>query len=188
MGFNNRELEVKLLVDGQVSLTEISSLLKNMLEYKKIIHETSKDEYWKPASVSKADFIRLRHYSNGRAQLTVKYTDKGDNFDRVEQDLDVEDPKQMALMLNSILGKRHGEIVKEYVVFVMDAHDTTISVYQIKRDRRVFIEVEARTKKKVQYLVSQVQKIIPEFSLIREKKSLYELFLKNKRPNSKIFD
>ena len=178
MGYKNREIEVKLVVENADSLSKINNILKKHFKKKSKRQRVgiSKDAYWRTPRTSKADFIRLRCYSGGRAQLTVKHTDKGDNLDRVEIDLEIDDSKKASLMLSSVFGSSLGFIHKRYSTYFLDNEDTTVSLYQIVNDKRVFLEVEARSKKEVFSLIKEVEGILPNYKLKREKRSLFQLF------------
>jgi adenylate cyclase class IV len=182
MGYQNREIEIKLLVQKAKSLAEVNNLLGRHFKAKSksVIRETSKDTYWDSPKSSKADFARLRYYPQGLAQMTIKHTDKGDNLDRVEVDLEVGDPDKAMLILTALLGKPKGSIVKEYVVYFLDENETTISLYQIVNDSRIFVEVEAKTEKKVFALIKEITKVLSHYKLKRETKSLYQIFLAKK--------
>ena len=62
-------------------------------------------------------------------------------------------------------------------MFFMDNKDTTISVYRVFSDKRVFIEVEARHQDKVDQIVSILRKHL-SYKLKNIDKSLYKLFVK----------
>lgn len=180
MGFRNREVEIKLLVEGEESLDSVNNKLSRFLKKQSLncTRGISDDIYWKTLPSSKADFIRLRHYPEGLAQITVKHTDKGDNFDRVEIDLEVADAKNATLIISSLQGKPIGKIKKKYIVYFLDDKETNVSLYQIANDKRVFIEIEARSKKKVFYLQKKINDFLSEYTLSPIKKSLYQIFLK----------
>jgi len=177
VGHKNREIELKLEVLNVKSLAEVSSQLEKVFNYRKTVKGKSRDLYWKATEKSKADFVRLRLYPDSSPQVTVKYTDKGSNFDRVEIDLNVDNAKNAVELINSLFGKPTGSIYKEYQVYFLDKEDTNISVYQIKNDPRVFIEIEARTKKKVLDLSKSLKTYFPKLKTKKVNQSLYQLFL-----------
>jgi adenylate cyclase class IV len=177
VGYNNREIELKLEVKNAKSIEDVSKRLEKIFNYTKSIKGKSKDVYWETGDNSKADFVRLRLYPDSSPQVTVKYTDKGTNFDRVEIDLNVDSAKNAVHLINSLFGKPKGSIVKEYQVYFLDEEDSNISVYKVKDDPRVFIEIEARTKKKVLDISKSVKKYSPELKTFLVGKSLFELFI-----------
>ena len=148
MGFLNREIELKLVAKGQTSLEQVADLIASKIRAKKTLAGFSKDIFWK-APHGRKDFVRLRYLDGGKAQVTLKRIDKGDNFDREEIDLEVQDPDQARELLSSLLGEPLGAVKKTYKVFWTDTKDTTISVYKVNGDARIFIEIEARSRKKV---------------------------------------
>jgi len=155
MGYKNREVEVKMLAVGvkglQTMVDRIDPLFKNASD---IIIGNAADLYWSTPKNSPADFVRLRRVSNAsdEGQITAKATDKGSTVDRVEIDLPVPYKQAKALML-AAHGDPTAEVVKKYHVYLLENDDTTVSVYQVRNDDRVFVEVEARTKKRVAEII-----------------------------------
>jgi len=117
-----------------------------------VIIGNATDLYWKAPVKGLADFVRLRKNPDG-AQITMKSTDRGDSIDRVEIDLEVDDYKQARELMLALHGEPMAEVTKRYHVFFLENRDTTISVYQIKNDDRVFVEVEARNLRRLKQLV-----------------------------------
>lgn len=179
MGYKNREIELKLEVKNVKKIEDVTKKLEKIFNYRKTVKGKSKDLYWGASKSSKADFVRLRLYPDGLPQVTVKYTDKGSNFDRVEIDVNVDDAENAIQLMNSLFGKPKGEIVKEYQVYFLDKEDSNISVYKIKNDPRIFLEIEARSKEKVLEISNSVKQYSPELSVKRVGKSLFQLFLKS---------
>lgn len=181
MGYQNREIELKLLAKNAESIDEVALKLEKVFNYKKTIRGKSKDVYWDPVKGCKADFVRLRHYPESWPQVTVKYTDKGSNFDRVEIDLSVESAKNATEIMKSLLGKPRGSVTKEYQVYFLDNKETNISIYKIEKDERIFLEIEARSKKKVLEIKKALNKYLPELGFSTVDKSLYQLFVAQKK-------
>lgn len=175
MGHNNREIEMKLVARGHTDLSKLSDLIGSNLKSVKITRGASKDVYWK-APGGKKDFIRVRFMEDGRAQITLKRIDKGDTFDRVEIDLEASDPDQAVTLLESLLGKPMGIVKKAYTVFWADTKDTTVSAYKVFGDKRVFVEIEARSKAKVETLRTHLEKKAG-LKLERINKSLFQIFV-----------
>jgi len=176
MGHANREIERKFVVTGK-SLIEVSNAVAKSLrrEFRELVTDESSDIYWKAGRGAKADFIRLRMMPDGTGQLTVKWTDRGSTTNRIEIDVVVPDPVQCQKFLTQVHGKPEGSISKEYHVYLIDKMDTNVSVYQVDGDKRVFLEVEARTLERVSRLCKQVGTAI---KMEREKRSLYQIFVK----------
>lgn len=177
MGHKNREIEKKFVVPG-VSYKDSVSILKNMLTGVKEIKGVSMDCYWKAPKGIKADFVRLRYMPGDTSQLTVKYTDRKTTLDRVEIDVTVSETDQAHKFMDQIFGPSLGRIYKSYWVLVMDEKDTTVSVYQIKDDSRVFVEIEARSVSKVDRIEKQIRQTL---NLEREYRSLYKVFLSKEK-------
>jgi adenylate cyclase class IV len=188
LGYKNREVEVKMVVNGVTRMADVDRALQGILKgHRRKIAGDSEDTYFhkpvllKVPRVPKADFIRLRRPNKDDiSKFTVKYADRGGNFDRVEKDSDVTQFKQMRSQLVDILGEPAGVLRKRYVVYFMGSRgheaDTTVSLYQVKGDKRVFLEIEAKTADKVDYWTKRVLRALPH-GTIRVYESLYELFI-----------
>lgn len=179
MGHKNREIEKKFTVDNG-NLDEVQSLIYQTLGDKNvdsILHDASRDYYWDTPKGLNADFIRLRIMPDDTAQLTLKHTDKGDNTDRIEIDVPVGSPDQGRAFLNHLIGESTGSVYKEYYVFFLDKRDTTVSVYRVRGDKRIFVEIEARSLERVEKLVERVGTTVV---LNPEARSLYQIFIQKK--------
>src|SRR4051794_32717354 len=116
-----------MVVQGVSRMADVDRRLRQALKgHRRKISGDSEDTYfYKPAllkfpRVPKADFIRLRRPNHDDiSKFTVKYTDRGGNFDRVEKDSDVTQFRQMYSQLVDILGEPAGAIRKRYVVYFM---------------------------------------------------------------------
>lgn len=186
MGYKNREIEVKLLVDSDKGFNEINRRVVDFVEsiypeYSTVVGK-SYDLYWNPPKGSKPDFVRLRRSDGRGAVITVKESDKGNNTDRVEIDLDVDNYDQSLELLSSL----HGEpkkLSKKYYVYFLENSDTNISVYQVSGDSRVFIEVEGRSLRRVKKLCSGLNKMFSVglvARLIKVNSSLFDIFVMEK--------
>lgn len=187
MGYKNREIEVKLEVQGTSSINlvnrEIDSLFSDVRF--KLIEGFSADTYWnKVNNPHKLGFFRVREMEDGTCQLTVKEQDKGNNLDRIEIDLSSHDtPKQAKLLMTQLLGPSIGVIKKKYYVHILDSkHEErpTVSVYKISGDDRVFVEIEAHSKKEVDRLLESVDFRFQAkgMTLKTETNSLFSIFIK----------
>jgi adenylate cyclase class IV len=176
---SNREIEEKLVVEGIDQMYQVDNLLYKKLRNKaRIVEGSSTDVYWRPKG--KADFIRVRYRGNYKdSQMTLKYSDKGNINDRIEIDVDIDNPMNAALMFEHMFGKPIGTIKKRYSVYFMDKDDSNISVYQVENDKRVFIEIEALDMERVKKLKRKLLSIVP-YKLIPQNKSLCQLILQNK--------
>lgn len=179
MGYKNREIEVKLLMQNVASMKAVDKHLQEMFpDPEDLIIGKSKDVYFFPPEGSKADFARVRFFPDrDGGQMTIKWSDKGNNVDRVEIDVEVSDCDQAVSFLEAFTGqKASGVINKRYIVYFLDKRDTTVSLYQVVNDSRVFLEVEARRMEKVDKLLEDIKKHIP-YSAERVNKSLFQLFV-----------
>lgn len=192
MGYKNREIESKLEVRQRqggpaANMRNIDRIIEKEFEddTEDYIEGTSSDTYWEAPSGAPADFGRVREMSSGRCQLTAKAKDKGDNMDRIEVDLEVRGTSlQVIKFMENLLGSSGGVIRKTYYVYVLENEHTTVSLYRVHGDDRVFIEVEARTKKRMLQLEDRVKRCLNEggFEPQRAEGSLFEMFIvKNKR-------
>lgn len=178
MGYKNREIEKKF-VTPNTTLDTATSQIKGIIEYKSEISEASRDLYWQSPEAGKVDFIRLRYFPDGSGQLTIKHSDRGSNVNRVEIDVVVKDPDQAKKFLEYLYGDATGSIFKHYNVLFLDDDDhTTISIYRVRGDQRIFVEVEAKTQAKVDQLQRSIEKVM---TLEHQTKSLYQLFVESKK-------
>lgn len=179
MGHKNREIEVKMLVKGCKSLKKIEKHCISMFTPLHVISDQRTDYYW---SAPATDFVRVRQMERskkGYGQMTVKKTDRGDNFDRLEIDLNIYDVNQAVKLKTAEYGKPPKKLKKRYTILFLDNVETNVSVYQIDKDKRIFIEVESRNAKKVNKLVAILMSKLP-FPLEVVKKSLYDIFILKK--------
>jgi len=194
MGHKNREIEVKLLVNDIKTLSSVACQIEKVWhamdkhseadaseDYdNEILVGNASDFYWNAPKGCNADFGRLRKRSGGGAQLTIKSTDRGDNVNRVEVDVDVDDHGQAYEFMTGLLGEPTAKVTKKYSVFFLENQHTNISVYQIRGDDRVFVEVEAKTLKRViQILNTVIDSTNYEYSWI--KSSVYQMFVQKKQ-------
>ena len=178
MGYKNREIELKLVIRPNVSLSYIKNRLYDIYGQtaEKIITGHSKDVYFRAPKGAKADFVRVRYgVKNEASQITIKHTDRKSNKNRVEIDLPIGNPRQAEVLLKRLVGRPVGEIKKRYHVFFLGPNDN-ISIYQIDGDGRVFVEIEGTSAKKVFKMWTYLKTHLGlEMDLV--KKSLFQLFL-----------
>lgn len=189
MGYKNREIEIKLLVTGynyQTACDFVESTVKKL--YPKYDTEddfvvgNATDIYWPAPRDGVGDFVRLRKTSKG-GQITLKSTDKGSNLDRVEIDLEVEDYKQAKELMLSLHGKPQATVTKKYNVYFLESEFTNVSVYQVKGDGRIFIEVESKTKGRLKEIIKELLKDAEESSSWTWiQSSIYDMFVCGKKP------
>lgn len=190
MGYKNREIESKLVVrqkpgGASVTMRNIDKIIEKAFEdeTEDYAEGTSNDTYWRAPLGALADFGRVREMSSGRCQLTAKGKDKGDNLDRIEVDLDVHGTSlQVIKFMENLLGGPGGIIRKTYYVYILENEHTTVSLYRVHGDDRIFVEVEARTKKRMFQMEEKVKKSLSDngFDAEREEESLFEMFVAKK--------
>ena len=182
MSYQGREIEIKLEVMNNWSFAKVDRAISELYAHrsKRIIKGIGVDTYFKPPVGAKADFVRVRDTTNGLAQITLKYTDKATNVDRVEKEADTSDTEMTIEIFKDLLGPPLGTIEKKYTVYFLDSKDSNISVYQVRDDDRVFVEIEARTMEKV----NQIRKLIEDEQPMEFKqvnKSLFQIFVLEKQ-------
>lgn len=177
MGLNgsNREKEIKL--ESKLKYSQIVSILTNLLPISTVIKGRSTDLYWKSLT-SRADFMRFRTLSEHLGELTVKHTDKSSKADRLEIDVTVSEPKKIKEVLTRALGAHIGSIHKIYTVFLIDEKGSNVSVYNIPKEKRTFIEIEATNQKLVKKLYNIIKNDIKHDIINTD---LFTLFLKRNK-------
>ncbi len=179
MGYKNREIEKKFVVN-KLSLSKTFDKLKKILPCFSFISESSVDFYWKTNHLN-SDFLRIRHFpADDHGQLTLKHTDKKTIIDRVEIDVEINNASQGNKFLEYLMDKKGIAIRKKYHVFFLnkgDSHDSlpNVSIYSVKGDKRVFLEIEAKTLNQVDGLKNLLSK---KLDLSPESRSLYKIFIK----------
>lgn len=182
MGYKNREIEFKLEVDGKRRMSDVVRKLRGKLGETSALIGSSVDVYWSLNHLRrrklhiKGDFVRVRCMEDGTGQMTVKEQDRNTYTDRVEIDVATKDPKSACDFLGHVFGDPAGFIAKSYHVFFLEDRHTTVSIYQVHGDSRVFIEVEAKSARRAAKLLAQVTEVEPNLKPVN--KSLYDLILR----------
>ena len=190
MGFKNRELEIKLLLTGASGYESVCKFVESTV--KKLYSSYSTDDdlvignatdiYWNAPRAGIGDFVRLRKTSKG-GQITLKATDKGSNLDRVEIDLEVHDYKQAKELMFSLHGDSKATVTKKYNVYFLENEFTNVSVYQVKGDSRIFVEVESKTKGRLKEIIKELLNSADEsYRWTWIQSSIYDMFVCNKKP------
>jgi len=187
MGYKNREIELKLVLTSGQSYNKLLESLEEHLETfypeSQVISARASDHYWDAPKASNADFIRLRKKDQGKGgTITIKSTDKGNNVDRVEIDVDIEDYKQGLALLTSLYGPHREKVTKKYHVLFLENEHTNYSIYQVEKDKQIFLEVEARRGKRVVELVRSFVEKNPAFTFDSVQSSIYDMFVLKKEP------
>jgi len=170
VGYRNREIELKLLVEGFDKMQPVEKAIAPLMDeinrakqpHRPTIYGCAADTYWESPEESSADFVRLRvldepDIHGNMAQITLKSSDKGNNVNRIEVDLGVSDHSQANKLLTVMLGDPLGQVTKRYTVFFLEDEHTTVSVYRIMRDKRVFVEVEGTSLRRVKEITKHLQ-------------------------------
>lgn len=179
MGYLNREIERKFVVLKEASLKSALKTLRNAFKNcHRTIKGDSTDIYFNTPGKIKADFARVRMLPRGKAQLTIKHTDKKSIINRVEIDVTVADPFQAIAFCTQLFGLPAKLVRKKYFVLILDGHETNASLYRVYGDKRIFLEVEARTKNKVNKISNLLSKA---FDLQPEGRSVYQMFVRGKK-------
>lgn len=184
MGYKNREIEVKIEVVGTSDLYRVNKKIEEFVDKvypdREYIVGDATDWYWHTPKQSAGDFVRLRRNNDG-AEITMKAVDKDDITDRVEIDLPIASWEQGKILMEGVFGSPVEKVRKKYHVYFLENEHTTISVYKVRGDDRIFIEVEARTKSRMTELTNQLKEFYPDHEFKRVKSSIYEIFVaKNK--------
>lgn len=168
-----REYEIKYTCAD--SYKSACKLIQAHFKPIKVEKGESSDFYWKAVNKKTADFIRLRYHGPVSGEITVKHTDKNGIHDRFEIDVPVLSPEHAKKLLTRYLGKSMGEVTKKYEVFFLDSKDTNISVYRVKADGTLFVEIESYNLANVKAISKKLSTILK----IKEvKKSLFDLYIK----------
>lgn len=188
MGYKNREVEIKLLVASRFNVNTVNAAVAKALENYPRCRENivgfAADTYWKAPEDSNADFVRLRildepDSKGNTSQITLKSSDRGNNVNRVEVDLGISDTAQGNTLLTMMLGDPQGQVTKRYTVYFLEDEHTTVSVYKVVRDKRIFVEVEGKSMKSVKQITRDLLEVGLEFDG-RCKGSLYNMFVEKK--------
>lgn len=182
-----REIEKKFTVKFPYNLDEIDHSISQLFsgEIEDTIVGASKDLYWKPRTGQKRqDLVRLRELEAGRCELTYKWKDQGDNVNRVEVNVRTEDTQQLLAYQGYVHGRPSASVQKSYTVFHLN-NKVDISTYIVENDPnpdRIFLEVEGPSLKAINAVIRILE---DELDLIREKRSLFEIFRKKTKKKTR---
>lgn len=166
---NGREIEKKFRVKHD-TLTSLHKVIRYLYPHANYIREESTDVFWNTPS---ADFIRLRESTN---ELTVKRTDKGDITDRIEINLPIESFELGRKWAEEALGKSVGELKTTF--FIYQLQSTTVSIYECKDRKGLFLEIEAKEDvKDIEPIEEDLKKFI---FMEREYRSLFQIMFGEK--------
>lgn len=160
----NREIERKFRVVGSTSLGFVADYLHTIFPEAKRTEEYNFDTFWRQPGV---DFIRLR---DNTRELTAKLSDRGDTFNRVEENLKVDNAWEALRWGRLVFGKPAGSLNKHAYIF--EAPEFFVCVYEVNRE--LFLEVEAGSESTVTEVSERLKKLI---DLYAEPRSLYQIFI-----------
>ena len=192
----HREVEIKLQVSSwegkkNFSLTEVNDktigFINNFITASRFpIYGHAQDTFYKSPTDGPNDFIRVRRRNTEQGdisgQLTLKAQDRGSVINRVEIDVNCQDFETARVFSKAVFGEDMGKVSKRYHVHFSDDDTTTISVYQVDGDpeKRVFIEIEAKTKTLMTSITKKYLSYMSEHGISFDwcDGSLYQVFIK----------
>jgi adenylate cyclase class IV len=169
MGWKNREREFKFEVTGKgLTLDKLAAAIQELFAYEttETIVNCKPDLYWNPPAGARATFARLRKLDGDLCQMTIKWNDKGNTKNRVEVDVEIHDYAKGKMFLEHLLGKYAKRITKKYFVYILGDEFTAVSVYKVRGDKRLFVEAEAKTIKKVKAMTKKLQSLPYKFEYV----------------------
>lgn len=182
MGYQNREIEIKLLCHGE-SLRNIRDILGALSGGVLPRSGVSLDYYWTtpPNGVSLVDFARIRTGVDRVYQITVKGKDQGTNLDRIEVDIESTSPLgTLHRFLEVQYGRPAGVVEKIYDEYWMKDHEV-LSCYRVTLPpfSPVVVEIETTNHSRLLQLEAQVLARFAEEGIVCERApgSLYEMLL-----------
>ena len=192
----NKEIEYKYWATG-LTIWEFEKKLRkaappeykgtNFPEYKYVV---SCDDYWENfltiATPGKAEFIRFRK-GGGLQELTLKRK-KQENVVRDEVNIDISGNSEtsVAYFLTLLGYTKTFQVYKEAWIWFFD--DCVVSYYTLA-DGRSVIELEAiayNTTKQGIETINIYEKLLDIKDLVKESRSLYEIFTDERRENGYI--
>lgn len=177
---NNREIEVKLQIEG-LSLEEVNAEVHHLLgpAVKRKLHGKSTDMYWPLHGSNGLGFVRTRKFDDELNCLTVKVKDKGTNLNRKEVDIYTTDShSKLVQFCRSLAGSPQGSIEKEYYVYWPTSETLpNVSVYKVTGDdSRVFVEIEAESVSELGEWITRVNEIFG-YEAHEASGSLYDMYI-----------
>ncbi len=159
-----REIEKKYVIKGD-SYEYAKHLLKLTHPGAKTYEGVSTDTFWTQKGT---DFIRLRRNTS---ELSVKITDKDTIEDRVEENVLVGDFDTAMRFSTAVFGQPIGTLEKTYFVQELE-NGVILSLYTVKDDDRVFLEVEGPSMMAVD---QEAEELKHSFDMKQEMRSLFQI-------------
>ena len=178
-----REIEIKHVVtDPSLCQRQVDIMLETLLAPFDTIEGESDDSFFLPPPSGVADFVRLREFENGTAELTFKKKDRRTNFNRIEENVRCESADEAKMFAYGTFGDPISTLTKRYTVHFVE-RDLEVSTYVVQGDNRLFLEVEGPTEEAVTKLSNR---IASKIALTQEPRSLFEIFVEPKIASYKV--
>lgn len=183
---NNREIEVKYAVDGDTlsnigwGFEELASRIKSLsfLKISKSLdHCYTRDYYFFAADELT---VRLRDswgmggdgFSRQLKEITIKKKDKGNNFNRIEENVSIDDCATAHRALSLVFGLPYLTLSKKEEVY-WTPDGLVISLAQVNDSSTIYLEIEGPSEEVVLNMCQQFEQI---FDMKKETRSLLEIF------------
>jgi hypothetical protein len=172
---NTRELELKYVLAVPMTNVDLDMTLLQLFGVSGDDYEVGSDldAYFKAAGV---DFVRLREsFNSPEVEMTVKKSDKGNNIDRIENNVLVESFDKGFRLCRTLFGEPLGYLEKTFSKFRLP-NGVEVSTYYVEGDSeyRNFIEVEGPDLNQIGLVV---EKLRSKLEMVREPRSNYQIFI-----------
>jgi CYTH domain-containing protein len=169
----NREIEKKFLIKTGMSKAEVDYIIQREFDPTREYYGSSEDLFFLPQDRTRADFIRLRALNDGTTELTIKKKDRGNNTDRMEQNIDVHPFNKTREFCRTLFGPELTTLNKTFSHFERDGIE--VSTALVEGYPYLILEVEAPTEAQIERVTTVLSRVLP---LEVENQSLFELFVK----------
>ena len=178
---NNREIEIKYSIENW-KLDTLSKRIKSLpfLNIKRSLESAITKDFYFPASQT-IQTIRLRDscgvdgngFSKLLKELTFKNKDQGNNFNRLEENIEIHDclPAYRAMVL--AFGEPSLIITKEERVYWTE--ELVISLATVNNSSTIYLEIEGPTEDSVLQTAKNFEEY---FEMKKETRSLLEIYTK----------
>lgn len=178
---NNREIEVKYVLHDWKLLAlgrRIQSLPFLLIE--KYVDNCFTKDFYFPGN-DKIQTIRLRDsygidnhgFSKQLKEITVKSKDQGNNFNRLEENIEIEDCLPAFRSLQLLFGDPVVTLEKQELVY-WSTNGLVISLAQVNNSEEIYLEIEGPSEKQVLQYCDRFEQ---EFTMVKETRSLLEIQL-----------
>jgi len=186
MSKNNREIELKYIVDVSNlnwPMATVGARIRSMpgVNVESYIDRCSTvDHYFNAPNKS---IVRLRESlgvlntsyrpatHKHLKEITIKQKDKGNNFDRIEENVAIDNPEIAMRALELLFGYPVVTIYKKEEVFFLEG-GVVISLAEINGKPEIYLEIEGPTEASVLAMALHFEST---FTLKRETRSLFEI-------------